>query len=112
MLDLQVTRELDGVPVNFSKLAPGGFLVVDVNGKSSLVSREQWAMLPKWELSARETRRLLFTASHEAWVIAVLGVILGLSCAIAFVFASVNASVQKLLRMMRRRAVGRCGANQ
>lgn len=101
LLELETARDLDGVPVNFSKLAPGGFIVVDINGRSSLLSKEQWKSLPKWQSSARQRQKSFRAPSYGAWLIAVLFAVMGVCCAIACVLAATGIVMRKISRLRR-----------
>jgi hypothetical protein len=103
LLDLEVTRDLDGIPVSFSKSTPSGFLVTDINGKSGIVSRERWAELPYWKIAARQKRAALAAPSHEAWVIAILGLVLAACSGIAFVLSLTTSAVRKLYHLLWQR---------
>jgi hypothetical protein len=99
--DPQIIRDCDGSPVVFRRIAPGGFVVVDIDGRESLVTRKRWQSLPVWGAAAMAGRRTVGKVSREAWTIAALFMMLCICTCISSltrVIASLFRPVSRALR--------------
>lgn len=77
-------RDMDGVPVEFLKIVPGGFVVMDVDGNQSLISRHRWDALPTWGASKTDAHAPRPRPTKAALAIALIGLILMLCDACAW----------------------------
>ncbi|QUS38559.1 hypothetical protein RPMA_06715 [Tardiphaga alba] len=82
-------RDMDGSPVEFLKIAPGGFVIVDIDGEQKLVSRARWDALPIWGRTKDAARTRRYGPSHDALVIALIGAVIFLCEIIAWMLRPV-----------------------
>jgi hypothetical protein len=99
---IQDLRDLDGVAVEFSKIAPGGFVVVDIDGTEQLISRQRWEALPVWG-SQKTPRRTFSGPSHSALVIALVGLLIALCESLAWLIGRALSAGAAVNRMMQRK---------
>lgn len=98
MNSIQGLRDLDGTAVEFGKIAPGGFVVVEIDGAERLISRERWDALPHWgTIGAR--RPLLSGPSHGALVIALIATVILICEIVAWLIGCIISSYAFAKRM-------------
>jgi hypothetical protein len=67
---------MNGIPVEFMKIAPGGFIVIDIDGSQKLISRQRWDELPRWASSTAPVHVDRPRPTQDALVLALVGVVL------------------------------------
>lgn len=100
------TREFEGVPASFVRLAPGGVVVADVHGNEVLASRGKWLSLPRWHPAAPPPP-LYMAAEPSAGRLALLFALLVVCEGIGF-FKSLPARAWKQTTLRQENAPPRC----
>lgn len=95
-------RDMDGVPVEFLKIVPGGFVVMDVDGNQSLISRHRWDALPAWGTTGNDNvKDARPRPTKAALAIALIGIVLMLCDSCAWLIHHAFAAA----RMLRKAAL-------
>jgi hypothetical protein len=95
-------RDMDGVPVEFLKIVPGGFVVMDVDGNQSLISRHRWDGLPAWGASKTDMAASRPRPTKAALAIAMIGLVLMLCDACAWVIHNAFVAARAVRHQARK----------